>query len=99
MGMFDYINLEIKCPNCGGAVSGFQSKENGCMMTTLEYWEVNNFYSGCEKCGCEIEFNRKSQQVPLTKYNVMINKWNGKKYICKYQGRWNNDIKVKRKKK
>ena len=97
MGMFDYIKLTIKCPKCGARVDGFQSKDNGCYMTTLDYWEVNNFYSDCEKCGLEFNFNRRTPKVPLSDYNVAICKWDGKKNVLKWKGRWSDNIKMGRK--
>lgn len=95
MGMFDYVDLEIKCPRCGAKVDGFQTKDNGCYMTTLAYWTVNNFYSGCDKCGLEFNFNRVTPKVPLSDYDVILSDWNGKKTSVKYSGRWSDNIKLR----
>lgn len=59
MGMFDWVNFECKCPNCGSEVSGFQSKDSGCDIELVEIKDVNHFYTDCIKCGSWIEFNRK----------------------------------------
>ena len=56
MGMYDHINFEDKCPDCGEKVINFQSKNGPCLMAELEFWEVNNFYSWCTKCDIWIEY-------------------------------------------
>jgi len=61
MGMFDDINFEMKCPNCKTKIDNFQSKDGPCMMTMLEFWEVNNFYDSCPECNTWIEFTIKKK--------------------------------------
>lgn len=56
MGMFDYVNYEMKCPTCGETVTGFQSKSGPCLLITVDPWSVDNFYSSCKKCGTWIEY-------------------------------------------
>ena len=58
MGMFDHIKLdeEIHCPVCEVVLSGWQSKDGDCVFNTVEYWNVNNFYTSCTKCGAFIEY-------------------------------------------
>jgi len=59
MGMFDYVNTpEIKCPNCGEIVTGFQSKDGPCYLKTVEFWTLDNFYSSCDSCNAWIQYNR-----------------------------------------
>lgn len=58
MGMFDYVNAEIECPNCGRSVFGFQSKDGACIMQTVDPNCVSNFYSSCAGCKTWIEFSR-----------------------------------------
>ena len=76
MGMFDDIKFEINCPKCGERVTGFQSKDGPCRLLTLEYWEVDNFYSSCNKCGAWIDFTRKEipprQPIPIDEYEMEI---------------------------
>ena len=48
--MFDYVKVELPCPQCGSTVKGFQTKDNECMLSTLLPSEVKNFYSSCDKC-------------------------------------------------
>lgn len=61
MGMFDWIKFKTQCPKCGNEVTGFQSKRAGCNLDCLEFWQVDNFYSSCDKCGTWIEFNLKEE--------------------------------------
>lgn len=62
MGMFDWINFKTACPTCATPVSGFQSKDAGCEMVTLEPEDVDNFYSSCDKCGTWVEFSREPER-------------------------------------
>lgn len=77
MGMYDHIKFEMICPMCKGEViiKGFQSKDGHCMLSDLEYWEVDNFYSNCPKCKSWIEFNRikpPREKIPITDYEMII---------------------------
>lgn len=61
MGMFDWVNFEYDCPICGSKVTGFQSKDGPCELKTLEYWQVNNFYTHCDTCDYWVEFKLKKE--------------------------------------
>lgn len=76
MGMFDYINFTCACPNCGEPVKGFQSKDAGCEMETIPYWEVDNFYTNCDKCDTWIEYYRKAPKpfTPIEHYKMTFKK-------------------------
>ena len=63
MGMFDYVNFNVACPECGANVGNFQSKDRECSMDTISPCEVFNFYAPCE-CGAWIEYTR-----PITHNN------------------------------
>lgn len=56
MGMYDYVNFKSKCPKCSEVVTGFQSQDGPCEMKTLEYKDVDNFYTNCDKCNATIEY-------------------------------------------
>lgn len=60
MGMFDNVNFKMKCPKCRFLIDNFQSKDGSCLMVTLDFWEVGNFYGGCSKCNSWVEFTLKS---------------------------------------
>ena len=74
MGMYDNIRYEMDCPKCETRVASFQSKDGVCMLIELDFWEVNNFYSDCPKCGAWIEFNRKKprQPSPIDDYEMTV---------------------------
>ena len=56
MGMFDYVNYECICPECGSDVIGFQSKDGECYLNHLNPLSVDNFYTSCDGCDSWIEF-------------------------------------------
>lgn len=58
--MFDYVRFACYCPMCGTEVSNFQSKDGPCLLATLEWSQVQNFYAICDNCDTWIEF----KQVP-----------------------------------
>jgi hypothetical protein len=72
MGMFNWVKLKIKCPVCGEKISGFQTKDGDLTCSEVDYFEINNFYSNCEKCGHWIEFNRKPATGILKDFDVSI---------------------------
>ena len=58
MGMFDYVNFEMDCPNCGSKVAGFQSKDRSCLLDNIDPDLVDEFYSSCGSCSLWIELSR-----------------------------------------
>lgn len=75
MGMYDEINFETTCPRCGEKVDEFQSKDGPCMLTTLEFWEVNEFYSSCRKCNTWIIYGlkkRPNRKIKIEDYKRSI---------------------------
>ena len=65
MGMFDWIEFKIPCPNCGTEVKDFQSKDGNCELQRLTVKELvqqsygnAKFYTNCPniKCNMWIEF-------------------------------------------
>lgn len=61
MGLFNYVNFSTKCPCCGVDLKDFQSKDGDTIMTTVEPWEVSNFYTSCDFCKCWVEYTIKDQ--------------------------------------
>jgi predicted amidophosphoribosyltransferase len=58
MGMFDYVDYEGPCPYCGAKLTGFQSKDGPCELTTLPFQQVQNFYHSCPECKRWVEYQR-----------------------------------------
>lgn len=63
MGMFDYVNVKMPCPNCGKVHKSFQTKEGLRTLDTIEPDGLGCFYSYCE-CGAWIEFSRHEPEKP-----------------------------------
>ena len=78
MGMYDNINFKIECPRCKKEIQGFQSKDGHCVMETLEFYEVNNFYASCSNCRTWIEFtlkgNRQNRELTIKDYKKEVEK-------------------------
>lgn len=58
MGMFDWVNVQIKCPKCGNTVKDFQTKDSSCGLEIIDPTYITNFYSPCRHCNNWIEFSR-----------------------------------------
>lgn len=61
--MFDYVHVEMPCPNCGKVHKSFQSKDDHCSLDTIEPDGLGCFYSYCD-CGAWIEFSRPMPDKP-----------------------------------
>ena len=59
MGMFDYVDISIKCPECLEWVSGFQSKDGPCRLLTIPLERVDSLHAKCKNCGKWLEFYRR----------------------------------------
>jgi hypothetical protein len=66
MGMFDYISHvpEVKCRKCAEPLSGWQSKDWSCLLETIPFWYVENFYTSCNKCHEWHEFDTRVMPLP-----------------------------------
>ena len=73
MGMFDYVNHEVKC-SCGTMIDEFQSKDGPCILATLEIEDVRNFYGFCSNCGNEYEYFQKNLKLTIKDYELVIRK-------------------------
>lgn len=61
MGMFDWVNVPpMPCPFCGeeNSLRNWQTKDSDCLLNTVEYWTVDNFYTSCDECDAWVEFSR-----------------------------------------
>lgn len=61
MGMFDYVSCKIPCAKCGHMITGWQSKDSYCELSTISPDNVDTFYSDCKNCGHWNEFTRESK--------------------------------------
>lgn len=64
MGMFDYVNFQMDCPQCGKRLFGFQTKDTDCELETVEPDETQYFYIGCPQCKAWVEFSRARPRLP-----------------------------------
>lgn len=81
MGLYDYINFKMNCPRCKKDMGEFQSKDGDCGMETLDWWEVDNFYTSCEHCRTWVEFTlgkRPNRKLKISDYDKSIEKTTGK---------------------
>jgi ribosomal protein S27E len=72
MGMYDDINVDIKCPNCGGDTIA-QSKDGDCLINLIDPTEVSWFKIYCVDCRETTTYsrevkrvNRKARKVPYS---------------------------------
>ena len=76
MGMFDWIKVEPEqfCRECEAPLSGWQSKDGDCILETLNYWEVDCFYTCCDECHAWHEFSLKypRDHHPLSDYELKV---------------------------
>lgn len=63
MGLFDYVNVSMPCPECGTMLPEFQSKDRVCQMETVEPDALMNFYTNCQQCKEWIQFARPSAPI------------------------------------
>jgi hypothetical protein len=64
MGMFATIDYEIPCPECGGPIKNFQTKDPDVLeLQPVPVETVSNFYSYCNGCGWWVDFTRKPYLV------------------------------------
>ncbi len=59
MGMFDWVEYEMKCPNCGEELRYFQTKDLKCELRYVKPTsKLDNFYMECPRCKAWIELDR-----------------------------------------
>ena len=63
MGMFDYVEYDYNCKECGEPLSDFQSKDGDCELGTVQPSDVSEFYTSCDKCGSWHDFEVKKTCV------------------------------------
>lgn len=61
MGLYNMVNFSTKCPKCGEPITDFQTKDGDLNCRTVDFFEVDNFYSSCDKCGTILEYTLKPE--------------------------------------
>ena len=74
MSLFDYVNFTMDCPTCGAKQGYFQTKDTECpYMETVEFWQVDRFYTWCDKCGTSVDFILKRPEKPtIDDYRMIV---------------------------
>ena len=83
MGMFDYVDYKMKCPNCRNVIDSFQTKfrppEKRYMMVfdIKQLPKETQFYSSCHKCGTSVVIVKEHYdfiKINSAKFMMMNNK-------------------------
>ena len=73
--MFDYVNYEAPCIECGELLTSWQSKSGKCTMGTVEPWEVSSFYQNCPKCNRWNEYDVEAKvEVKVLDLKITLDK-------------------------
>ena len=51
---YDNVNYKAFCPQCGGFLTGWQSKSGSCTYETIEVWRVRDMMAMCSACGATV---------------------------------------------
>ena len=82
MGMFNWVNYQMNCPECGHLVTGFQTKDESLVSLYLENVEINQigkFYSECDNCGLWIEFIlKRPPNITIDDFEMKTTRFNTK---------------------
>lgn len=67
MGMYDNVNYKADCFNCGEPLSGFQTKDTDCSLSTVQPEECTDqgFYTDCHKCHAWNEYIAEPMKVNI----------------------------------
>lgn len=69
MGLFNYVNFEMRCPSCDSWVTYFQTKQGVSCLSAVDPNQITHFYARCESCGLWIDFFRDSLPNPDKVYH------------------------------
>jgi uncharacterized protein (UPF0212 family) len=83
MHEIDYVSVdaEVECPVCGEKLGGYETKDGPGIQFTLDFREVDSFYSHCLKCNSIIEFNLKNPVAEKDRAKLTIDSYNRKSVI------------------
>ena len=79
MGMFDYVDYEADCEECGAPLGDLQTKDTSCMLSTVTPDRCSYFYGICDSCSAGNEFRVKVRDFEILRRtessNDSINRW------------------------
>ena len=78
---FISLNVEVPCPVCGEKLHNFETKEGPGVGVSLDFKEVDSFYSHCTKCNSIIEFSLKSPVAEGARAKLTLDSYNRKTEI------------------
>lgn len=58
MSKIDYVQVDekVECPICGHSLDSFETKNGPGSLITIDYRDIDKFYSRCNHCHNLIEF-------------------------------------------
>ena len=83
MHEIDFISLDVdvECPVCGEKLRNFETKSGPGAQVTLDFREVDSFYSRCGKCNTIIEFSLKNPAEAADREKLNIESYQKKSVI------------------
>jgi uncharacterized protein (UPF0212 family) len=83
MHEIDFISLDadVECPVCGEKLGNFETKSGPGAQVTLDFREVDSFYSRCTKCNSIIEFSLKNPAEAGDRENLTVSNYQKKSVI------------------
>jgi uncharacterized protein (UPF0212 family) len=83
MHEIDYVSLDVdvECSVCGEKLGNFETKNGPGAQVTLDFREVDSFYSRCSKCNSIIEFSLKNTAEAGDRKNLTVDNYQKKSVI------------------
>jgi len=83
MSHIDYIEVDekVECPICGHILEHFETKEGPGAAITLDFKEINKFYSRCSNCHSLIEFTLENADEVKSRKDLAISSYTKHKII------------------
>ena len=83
MHEIDYVSLgvDVECPVCGEKLGNFETKSGPGAQVTLDFREVDSFYSRCGKCNSIIEFSLKNSVEAGDRKDLTVDSYHKKSVI------------------
>ena len=83
MHEIDFVSLDadVECPVCGEKLGNFETKSGPGAQVTLDFREVDSFYSRCTKCNSIIEFSLKNPAEAGDRENLTVSNYQKKSVI------------------